>query len=121
MELEQEAEPVKESGGMDAPGSPDDSLFLAGLPCLATGLGREEILRKLDGAARRGRLAGFVARSGEDLFEVEAYSAPFEHVLVARADGTEPRLTFRLQTLRKMPLIFAVVVVLSLWPGLPLT
>src|SRR5205809_7225601 len=112
MELEQEAEPVKESEGMDVPGSSDDSLFRAGLPSLATGLGREEILRKLDGAARRGRLAGFVARSGEDLFEVEAYSAPFEHVLVARLrGGAEPRLTFHLQMLRKTPLIFTVVIV----------
>ena len=122
MELEQATEAARVSDGKDAAGPPDDALFRAGLPALTTGLGREEIVRRLDGAARRGKLAGFVARTGEDLFEVEAYSAPFDHVLVARlAGGPEGRLTFRLRMLRKLPLIYAVVLVLSLWPGLPLT
>ena len=59
---------------------------------------------------------------GPDLFEVEAYSAPFEHVLAARAEGgPRTRLKFRLQMLRKAPLIFAAVLVVTLWPGLPLT
>jgi hypothetical protein len=37
------------------------------------------------------------------------------------AAGPQARVTFRLQLLRKMPFIFAVVLVLTLWPGLPLT
>jgi hypothetical protein len=122
MELQQVAEAPRESEGKEAPGSPDESLFRAGLPALATPLGRDEILRRLDAAARRGKLAGFAARSGADLFEVVAFSAPFEHVLVARPTGGTPaRLTFRPRMLQKMPLIFAVVLVLTLWPGLPLT
>src|SRR5262245_37853803 len=122
MELEQVAEAGTESEGKDVPGSADDVLFRAGLPALATRLGREEILRRLDGAARRGKLAGFVVGSGDDLFEVEAFSAPFEHVLVARmGGGPGAPLTFRLRVLRKVPIIFAVVLVLTLWPGLPLT
>src|SRR5262245_28847731 len=117
MALEQATEAAK--GGGVAPGSPDeDAMFRAGLPGLATGLGRGEILQRLEAAAKRGKLAGFAARPGEDLFEVEAYSAPFEHVLVARMAGDrDRRLTFRVQMLRKIPLIFAVVFVATLWPG----
>lgn len=122
MELQQVAEAPSEREGKDAPGSPDDSLFREGLPALVSPYGREEILRRLDTVSRRGKLAGFVARSGEELFEVEAFSAPFEHVLVARqSGGPEPRLAFRLHMLRKTPLIFVVVLVLAVWPGLPLT
>jgi hypothetical protein len=122
MELEQATEAAGVSDGQDALGSPEDAMFRAGLPALTTGLGPEEIVRRLDGAARRGKLAGFVPRSGEDLFEVEAYSAPFDHVLVARlTGGPEARLAFRLRVLPKLPLIYAVVLVLTLWPGLPLT
>jgi hypothetical protein len=114
-------------GGWNRPvevarGSPDGSPVQANLPGLAIGLGRDEILRRLDAAARRGKLAGFAARPDGDLFEVEAFSAPFDHVLIARlAEDRGPRLAFRVRMLRKMPLIFAIVFVLTVWPGLPLT
>ena len=44
-ELQQVAEAPRESEGKDAPGSPDDSLFRAGLPALVTPLGRDEMRR----------------------------------------------------------------------------
>jgi hypothetical protein len=98
-------------------------LFSGGLPALSTRLAREQVLERLDAAARRGNLAGFERRGGEELFEVEAYSVPFDHVLVARAAaaGAGTRLTFSAQMLRKTPAIFAIVLALTIWPGVPLT
>jgi hypothetical protein len=99
------------------------SSFKDGLPLLLTNLGNEQLLQKLDAAARRGKLAGFEKLEGPELFEVEAYSAPFDHVLRATAEaaGGRTRLRFRTRMLRKVPLIFAVGTLVTIWPGLPLT
>jgi hypothetical protein len=99
------------------------ALFKDGLPALSTKLSREQVLERLDAAARRGKLAGFEKVSGAALFEVEAYSTPFDHVLraTAGADGGGTRLRFRTQMLRKVPVIFGIGTLVTIWPGLPLT
>jgi hypothetical protein len=125
MAVEQETEP-ETAGEATSPGSPasgDLALFERGLPVLATKLQRDEVLKKLEIAARKGKLAGFEKHDGPETFEVEAFSTPFDHLLLATAtqDSTGTRLSFRLHMLRKSPAIFAVIIVLSIWPGLPLT
>lgn len=92
------------------------------LPVLETNLSRDEIVEALDNAARRGRLPGFTT-CGDGLFRADAYANPFEHAVEARAEAADgvTRLRFRLVVLAKIPVVFAAVLVLSAWPGLPLT
>jgi hypothetical protein len=117
-------EQLMEAKEVDAP-SEDPSLkaFSGGLPWLTTSMDREAVLRRLDAAARRGKLAGFEPRQAPDLFEVEAYSEPFDHRLIATPEqhGGELRLKLRMEMLKKKLLTFAVVILFSIWPGLPLT
>lgn len=94
---------------------------------LSTPLSPAEILAKLDAAARRGKLAGFTvspkrAPAGT-LFEVEAYAVPFDGRLLCRAEAgaSSTTLVFSKEVFRKMPLIWLVVLVVTIWPGLPLT
>src|ERR1041384_6132511 len=125
MPVEQVSEEAAEERA--APAAEDTAvlaLFQDGLPVLTTRSNREDVLRKLDGAARRGKLAGFEKRGAPDFFEVEAYAAPFDHALLASAgdaDGGGTRLRFRTQMLRKVPLIYVITTVLAVGPGLPLT
>jgi hypothetical protein len=93
------------------------------LPDLLTPHAPDEVLRRLDLAARRGRMAGFKREPAPALFSVEAFATPFEHKLLAtgRADGPQTRLTFRAVMLPKLPWIYAVAIALSIWPGVWLT
>ncbi|HYE60578.1 MAG TPA: hypothetical protein VD997_01160 [Phycisphaerales bacterium] len=92
------------------------------LPTLETPYTPDEILRRLDTAARRGRMAGFQPEKPPALFSVEAFAAPFEHKLLATASpGASTRLTFRTVVLHKVLWIYAAVIVFSIWPGTWLT
>jgi hypothetical protein len=91
------------------------------LPTLQCALTPDEIVRKLDLAARRGRMAGFQREPAPALFSVEAFAAPFEHKLLATAAGSPTRLTFHTRPLSKMPWIYAALIAVSIWPGVWLT
>jgi len=129
MALEQATEPA--TAGPNGPAAqppaqfsdPTAVLFRNGLPSLTVPLPSDEILKRLDAAARRGNLAGFKNHASEYLFEVEAYTQPFDHRLLAKAAGADggTRLSFRPRMFRKAPLIFAISIVFTIWPGLPLT
>jgi hypothetical protein len=84
----------------------------------------DKVVAKLDEAARRGRLAGFELGDNGILFKTSAFGHPFEGELEARAGGSTADTT-RLQfsTRMKMKLFWIVVVVLvvSIWPGAPIT
>lgn len=88
-------------------------------PDLPTTLDGAEILRRLDALARRGQLPGFeVGRDGV-LFTTAAFGEPFDHRLEARAaDGV---IRYSLRMLPRLPLIYAVIIALSIWPGVWLT
>lgn len=84
------------------------------------------VLTRLEGAARRGKLAGFTHGSGEVLFSVSDFGTPFESVLEARrvdaaglGGGTRMALRARIKPL--WPIVFAVMLVLTIWPGVWLT
>jgi hypothetical protein len=116
MSVQQVPQPMTHDAPQ-GPAAPSHSL-----PQLSTTLTAPEILTRLDAAARRGKLAGFHPAQSPDLFEVEAYSEPFDHTLIATATpGPDRRLTFRLHMLRRKPWIFATIIIVSIWPGLPLT
>lgn len=92
----------------------------AGLPAVRTPLTPEEILSRLDQASRRGRLPGFVRGGHGGLFAAAAFGQPFDKVLVATATpapGGGTALAFRTKLLPKMPAVFAVILALTVWPG----
>jgi hypothetical protein len=91
-----------------------------GLPEVAADASADQIVERLSLASRRGRLPGFEARPTSDrLFAVAAHGHPFDGVLTAehRAEVGRSRLRFRLMLHRKMPVIFAVAMLLTIWPG----
>jgi hypothetical protein len=92
-------------------------------PPLDVPLAPEAVVARLDALARRGKLAEFRPGPPPALFSVTTAGQPFDYLLVAHASpqagGT--RLTFSLRLLRRMPLIFAAVIVFTIWPGVWLT
>lgn len=93
------------------------------LPTLIVPLDAEAILSRIDAASRRGRMPGFVARPPSGLFLVDAWGTPFDHDLVAVAEpaASGTRLSFSLRLRRRMPTIHAVILLLTIWPGVWLT
>lgn len=90
---------------------------------IATSQGSEAIVERLTTASRRGRLAGFERRGGDVLFVVDAFGSPFDGVVEARwqGDASGGRLRFALRMKRRLPVIFAVVLAATVWPGVYFT
>ncbi|MCE7973784.1 MAG: hypothetical protein DYG92_05560 [Leptolyngbya sp. PLA1] len=90
---------------------------------IITPLGREEILKRLDVASRRGRLPGYMPGRDGELFGAEELGHPFDYRLSVHAASAEggTRLTWSMRMLPKMPVIFGAVLALSVWPGVWLT
>ncbi|MDP1661766.1 MAG: hypothetical protein Q8L55_07605, partial [Phycisphaerales bacterium] len=94
------------------------------LPVLGVELSPPEILTKLAETARRGRLAGFEKGEKGVLFKTCVFSTPFEGELLARAESAGPgttRLRFSTQMKKKLLAGFIVILLVSIWPGLPVT
>ncbi len=95
------------------------------LPELQTSLSPDEIIARLDKASRRGKLAGFIARTSRGLFEADAFAegAQFDRSLiaVAKSDSGSTQLVFSTKAKPTLPTVFAVVIVLTIWPGEPIT
>lgn len=86
-----------------------------------------EILDKLDTAARRGKLPGFqrgAAAAGAPLFEITDFGTPFEARLLATFSQAEGGTLLTFPPIRLKPLFpwaFALILVLTIWPGAWLT
>jgi hypothetical protein len=94
------------------------------LPRVRTGHDAEEIVATLRTLAKRGKLPGFVSPGrGGGLFTVDAFGTPFDKYMTAEASEREgvTELSWRLDLKRKMPAILLVMLIVSVWPGLPLT
>jgi hypothetical protein len=93
----------------------------------ACALSRADLLRRLESAARRGKLAGYKPLPSPGLFEVEAWGTPFEGALqaVEGAPGAGASATttwtYRTRLRPAWPWGFGVALVLSVWPGVVLT
>ncbi len=93
---------------------------------VTTALGRAEALAAFKTRARRGKLAEFRAGSfgahGGD-FSVEAAATPFDYRLVGefREASEGSLIDLRLVRLRRMPVLFAAVLAVTIWPGVWLT
>ncbi len=95
-------------------------------PGVRSRLSAGEILSRLDMAARRGKLPGYMAR-GESGFVVTAFGEPFDHDLIGAIDaapageGGGSVVRFELRMRPKLPAFFVLVIALSVWPGVWLT
>lgn len=91
-----------------------------------TSISPSEALAAFAERARRGKLAeyrnGPLGSKGGD-FSVEAAAAPFDHKLVGSFESAEQATLIRLRLHRHgwMPLIFAVILIVAVWPGVWLT
>lgn len=111
------------SGTESAQGASEPAPAIA-LPVVRTGLDQEAVLQRLGTLSKRGKLAGFAKGSGGVLFSAAAFGKYFDYALDARAKsggGGPTELEFEMRMERRMPLIFAVVLVLTVWPGCWLT
>lgn len=81
------------------------------------------MLNQLEREARKGKLPGFERLKGPFSFEVEAFAVPFTGVMKAQADRAGERTVLRFETRmsRTMPLVWLVMMLVTIWPGLPLT
>jgi hypothetical protein len=91
------------------------------LSVVRTSVSTQEVCSKLDAAASRGRLPGLVLNGRQSaLFSITDFGHPFEGVLIARRDSlNDLRFETRLKPIG--PALFAIVLVLAVWPGLLLT
>lgn len=90
------------------------------LPEISTDLEEAQIVERLQAAAKRGKLPGFRApgpRGG--LFVVDAFGNPFDRDLEARVEGegADRKLRFSTHLRWPLPLIFGVVLLLTIEPG----
>jgi len=141
---DQSATPPAGSGiaAVDAGGTPPEVAASETLPILRSKLTAEGVLAALDAAARKGKLAGFsseaggAAGAGTRTFRVVDFGKPFESRLIGvieelkgpggaagmgDAAGAASRITFSIQMKMMMPVIFAVLLIVSVWPGILLT
>ncbi|MFA6044299.1 MAG: hypothetical protein WC718_04895 [Phycisphaerales bacterium] len=101
-----------------------DSVAAAPLPeALVVTISRDEVVSRLETLARRGKLPDYHTGVGDQVFSIQAYGAPFDHHLegFARQVGPALRITLRLRMLPKLPIIFALVAIATIWPGVWLT
>lgn len=80
-----------------------------------------EVIDRLQAMSKRGKLAGFerekIPEGADAAFA--AQGTPFEGLVLVRAgDG---RVSFDLHMPRKWAVIFAAVLIVTVWPGLPIT
>lgn len=81
-----------------------------------------EAINALERLSKRGKLAGF-RRIGERAFAAAAHGTPFDRELVGtvEATGEGSRVAWSMRWKRTIPAIFAATLIVSVWPGLPLT
>lgn len=100
----------------DFPLTQDDH---SSLPTITTSLDRDAVLGKLTKLSKNGKLAGFESDGEYCLATVAAHGTPFDSEMLIRHENG--RVLFELKMLSMMPRIFALLLIITIWPGLPLT
>lgn len=96
---------------------------------ISTEMTREQVLATLTERAKRGKLAEFAKGNLGKIpcdFSVDAPAVPFDYRLVAtmsdqKAPTTGTLIELRLVRLSKMPILFALILAVTIWPGVWLT
>ncbi len=89
------------------------------LPSISTNLSTEEIKDRLAKLSKRGKLAGYEGTCADGLASVAAHGTPFDSKLVLKHHDGE--VSFELRLMAMMPRVFAAILIVTIWPGLPLT
>ncbi|MFG0258355.1 MAG: hypothetical protein ACF8GE_10675 [Phycisphaerales bacterium JB043] len=83
--------------------------------------GASRPLTTLESLAKRGKLPGYEARS-DTSFRVDAFGNPFDADLLGTIRSREPlTISFELRVRRTMPLVFSIITILTIWPGVLIT
>ncbi len=95
------------------------------LPEIRTELAEAQVLERLETAARRGRLPGFLRMPGSTAggFVADAFGTPYDGELrgeVSRS-GSQTVVRFSTRLKPKMPAIFLAILIVTVWPGVVLT
>lgn len=86
---------------------------------IETSLDSDAVFAALSTMSKQGKLAGYQHLSGESSATADAHGNPFDSDLIVTYN--DQSIGFDLKMRSKLPIIFAVVLVLTVWPGLPLT
>ncbi|MBL4808544.1 MAG: hypothetical protein JKY43_00600 [Phycisphaerales bacterium] len=89
------------------------------LPKIKTEMSDSAVFKTLLKMSKSGKLAGYKHISGERAAVVDAHGTPFDSDLVIQY--SEEDICFSLKMRRKFPAIFMALLVVTVWPGLPLT
>lgn len=92
-----------------------DSPLNTPLPEVETSLTSAEVIERLRTASKRGRLPGFESPVQGGDFRVAAHGTPFDGVVLGRTEAG--RVRFEVRRLWMWPVVFAVLLVVSVWPG----
>lgn len=96
-----------------------DKATTSSLPTIQTDLQGEAIKEKLASMSKKGKLPGFDGSSTNGLASVAAHGTPFDSMLII--DHRDGALSFELKLLQQMPTVFIILLIITIWPGLPLT
>jgi len=87
---------------------------------IETSLPASEVQLRLQTAAKRGNLPGYAPIGGAK-FRVPAFGMPFDHEVIATIESAGPsqktRIAFSIRMLPKLPIIFAIALLLTIEPG----
>lgn len=89
------------------------------LPSIETDLDANVVRERLRDQSKRGKLPGFEASDPQGLCSVAAHGTPFDSKLVLHHETNHVR--FECVMLPMLPRIFALLLIITIWPGLPLT
>lgn len=98
---------------------PEQSEQQVDLPTLPTSLSSEQVFERLLKLSKQGKLAGYEHQAGTSHATVDAHGNPFDSDL--KIQHADQAVEFELTMRKKLPVIFAVLLVVTVWPGLPLT
>jgi len=91
----------------------------AGLPEIETDLSSQEIQSRLLNLSKKGKLPGFDGESADGIASVIAHGIPFDSTMSIHLESG--KVSFQVKLLRLIPTIFAITLIVTVWPGLPLT
>lgn len=89
------------------------------LPSVVTSIDHDQVYARLLKLSKQGKLAGFHHERGSADAVVDAHGNPFDSDLLIHHSGSS--LEFEVKMRAKLPLVFAILLVVTVWPGLPLT
>lgn len=113
-----------EAGLPEGAGAPEVHALSEPLPDVLTALSPVGAIARLDKASRRGRLPGFqMGPGGEDRCRVAAFGTPFDKEVLVRTkrEGEKTRMDFETRLHWKMPLLLALILIVTIEPGQMLT